>query len=232
MSGAGKSLKRVFEDTLLDLKGVDVFIYENWQSEQMSSIEARAIKERGKQYFEFPVNTRVKKDDVVQIKGSQDFWRVLDSEEDYKYGTAVKLHVRVNKIDESGNEIRLNAEGRAINYTANIQGHNYGGIQQGGQGNTQNVTLTNTNNPNFDTAIKSLVELIQTSVISPEDKDELLTELQNINKLALKDANPALVERAKSKINYFELTANSVALGAKVAPYIPQLINYFETLLK
>src|SRR5947209_5417025 len=42
-------------------------------------------------------------------------------------------------------------------YQTNIYGSNYGGVQQGGQGNTQNVTLTHTNNPDFDKALASIV---------------------------------------------------------------------------
>ena len=54
MSGPGEALKHVFEDTLLKLKGVDVVIYDNWQNEQMSYTECRALKKVGKTNFELP----------------------------------------------------------------------------------------------------------------------------------------------------------------------------------
>src|SRR5215208_2336492 len=50
----------------------------------------------------------------------------------------------------------------SVTYNMNI-GTNYGGAQQGGQGNTQNITLTHTNNPDFDRALTSIVELIRAS---------------------------------------------------------------------
>lgn len=228
MSGPGSSLRQVFENTLLDLKGVDVFVYKNWQTEQMSSIEAKAIKERGKHHFEFPLGTRVQKDDVVQIKGSQDFWRVLDTEEEYKFGVAIKLHVRVTKIDQAGNEVRLNSEGRAIYYTTNIQGHNYGGIQQGGQGNVQNITLTN--NPDFDRAVAGLIELIRASQIPDDEKDELQTELQSVNKLALKDKNQNTLEKAKLKLDYIKTSLTGTEIAVKSAPYLMALYNFFASL--
>ena len=228
MSGPGEALKSVFEDTLLELKGVDVFIYQNWQSEQMTSIEARAVKERGKQHFEFPLGTRVKKDDVVQIKGSQDFWRIVDTEEEYKYGTAVKLHVRVTKIDEAGNVIRLNSEGRAVNYTTNIQGHNYGGIQQGGQGNTQNISLTHTSNADFDSALANIIKLIRSSSLSEEVKQDVEEDVFKINKLALKEPTPGLLEKAKSRLDMIKLGIQGTEVAIKAAPHIETVVEFLR----
>jgi hypothetical protein len=222
MSGPGEALKHVFEDTLLDLKGVDVFIYQNWQSEQMSSIEARAMKERGKQYFEFPLGTRVNKDDVVQIKGSQDFWRVLDTEEEYKFGIAVKLHVRVVKIDHLGNEIRLNSEGRAVYYTVNVHGDNRANIQQGGQGNVQTTNITN--NTSFVKAIRELTEVIDNSSLTPVNKIESQSDIQALQRLGELEQTPEVKEAAKSRIESIEktisLTADMVSLGMPIIMFI------------
>ena len=99
----------------------------------------------------FLVDARVQRDNVLQIKDSRDFWRVVDAEEDYQYGIATKLQVRVVKIDQSGNEIQLNASGRAV-FNAPV----YGGVQIGGQKNTQSVSITNTQNAEIDSAVESL----------------------------------------------------------------------------
>ncbi len=223
MNGPGKALKHVFETTLLDMNGVSAFIYENWQSEQMFSIEARAMKERGKQHFEFPLNTKIKKDDVVQIKGSQDFWRVLDTEDEYQFGVAIKLHVRVTKIDQSGNEIRLDSKGRAIYFTTNIQGHNYGGIQQGGQNNNQ----TNVVNiaPQFEEAISRLLsEIEQSQSLTPIQKIKTKGDVQAIQELALIERTPDVIQEAGTRISAIQsvlsTTADMVSLGMVVIPII------------
>jgi hypothetical protein len=223
MREAGEALREVFENTLLEIKGADVFIYENWQSEQMSSIEARSIKERGKSYFEFPLNTRVKKDDVVQIKNSQDFWRVLDTEEEYKYGVAVKLHVRVTKVDQSGNEIRLNSEGRANSYTTNIQGHNYGGIQQGGQNNTQTNIVTISRQ--FEEATNKLLVAVEESQnINPIQKIKVKGDVQVLKELAPLEKTPEVIQEAGARIGAIQsvlsTTADLVSLGMVVIPMI------------
>lgn len=92
-----------------------------------------------------------------------------------------------------------------ISFTTNIHGPNYGGIPQGGRGNTQNVTLTNTNNPNFDQAIANIVELIRASNLPADDKQELEEEVGKVNKLALKEPAPGLVDKAKSRLDVIKL---------------------------
>lgn len=176
MSNAGKALRRVFETRLLKLTGVDVFVYKNWQSEEMSSLEARAIKEVGKSFFEFPIGTDIHPENIVQIKGSRDFWRVADVEEEYEYGVSTKLRVRVVKIDQAGNEIRLNSEGRAV-----FHGNIYGGVQVGGQGNTQSVA--GSTYTAFNEAITDLTSLIQSSALSDSDKKNLMNKVELVRRL-------------------------------------------------
>jgi Mn-dependent DtxR family transcriptional regulator len=110
-----------------------------------------------------------------------------------------------------------------INFTTNIHGPNYGGIQQGGQGNTQNVTLTNTNNPDFDRALAGLIELIRSSSMPDDDKQELEEEIGKVNKLALRDPAPGLLERAKSRLDMMKLAITGTDIAIKAAPHIDTL---------
>jgi hypothetical protein len=107
-----------------------------------------------------------------------------------------------------------------ITYNTTVQGHNYGGIQQGGQGNTQNVTLTNTNNPNFDKAIASIIELIRSSNLPADDKQELEGEVANVNKLALREPAAGLLERAKSRLDMVRLGLQGTDLLIKAGPHL------------
>lgn len=116
-------------------------------------------------------------------------------------------------------------------YNVNI-GQNYGGVQQGGQGNVQNITLTHTNNPDFDKALASIVELIRASSIPDDEKDELHGEVQSINKLALKEQNQGTLERAKLKLDYLKTTLTAADLAVKAAPYLTVLYHFFQHLPK
>lgn len=114
-------------------------------------------------------------------------------------------------------------------YNVNI-GQNYGGIQQGGQGNVQNITLSHTNNPDFDKALASIVELIRASSIPEDEKEELQSEVQSINKLALKEQNQGTLERAKLKLDYLKTTLTAADLAVKAAPYITAIYHFFQSL--
>ena len=117
-----------------------------------------------------------------------------------------------------------------ITYNTTVQGHNYGGIQQGTNRSTQNVTLTHTNNPDFDKAIASIAELIRASNLPAEEKEELQGEVASINKLALKEPNQGTLERAKLKLDYLKTSLTAADLAVKAAPYLPALYHFFQSL--
>jgi Mn-dependent DtxR family transcriptional regulator len=121
------------------------------------------------------------------------------------------------ELIESGGQ-QIAAPG--VSFTTNIHGPNYGGIQQGGQGNTQNVTLTNTNNADFDRALASIVELIRASNLPAHDKEELEGEIVNVNKLALREPSPGLLERAKSRLDLVRLGLQGGDLLIKAGPHL------------
>lgn len=123
------------------------------------------------------------------------------------------------ELIESGGQ-RTGASTPGASFTTNIHGHNYGGIQQGGQGNTQNITLTNTNNPDFDSALATIVEMIRASSMPDDDKKELEDELGKVNKLALKEPTPGLLEKAKSRLDMVKLGLQGTELALKAAPHL------------
>jgi hypothetical protein len=103
-----------------------------------------------------------------------------------------------------------------------------GGLQQQTHHSTQNVTqnIAITNNPDFDKAIKSLIDLVQTSTISAEDKEELLTELQNINKLgAIDDPILGCFEAAASQIPIIILDSPVRRFGEGVGERVVKVIE-------
>lgn len=112
--------------------------------------------------------------------------------------------------------------GSQITYNMNI-GANYGGAQQGGYGNIQNVTLTNTNNPDIDRVLGTLLELIRSSQIPADDKQELEDEVGKVNKLALREPAPGMLERAKSRLDMIKLAITGTDIAMKAAPHLNTL---------
>jgi hypothetical protein len=136
---------------------------------------------------------------------------------------SVKMNPAGMEYIEGGG--RKQGGGTTIHYNANI-GTNYGGLQQGGEGNVQNITLTN--NPDFDKALSSLVELIRTSSIPDDDKEELQDEVSKVNKLALKEPAPGLLERAKTRLDMVKLGLQGTEIAIKAAPYVDAAWEYFK----
>ena len=223
MSKPGDSLKHIFENTLLDLKGTELTIYKNWGKEEMTSIASKAIKESANK-FEFPIDTDIEKNDVIQINDSRSFWRVEDIDEDVEFGTPINLAVRVVKIDQLGNKISINSQGKAI-----FHGPIHGNVQIDGQNNTQNLTITNTiNNPEFNSAIQSITELVKASTLNKYQKEDLISDLQRIEQLAKEKPTPELVEHAKSKILTLDNAIKGTELAVKVGQHIPTILNFFQ----
>jgi len=111
-------------------------------------------------------------------------------------------------------------------YNTTIHGPNYGGIQQGGQGNTQNVTLTN--NLEFDTAISSIIEIIRASPLSDDDKHELEGEVSKVNKAALKNPASGLLETAKTRLDIVRLGLQGTDLLIKAGPHLAVAWGYLK----
>lgn len=113
-----------------------------------------------------------------------------------------------------------------ITYQTNIHGSNYGGIQQGGRGNVQNIMLTN--NPDFDKALASLIEMIRSSSIPDDDKQEIQDELAKVNKLALREPALGLLDRARSRLEVVKLALTGTDIAIKAAPHIKTLWDLIE----
>jgi predicted metalloendopeptidase len=108
--------------------------------------------------------------------------------------------------------------------TTNINAPNSGNVQTGGQGNTQTISVS----PDFDKAINSLLQLVQSSSLEPHDKDELRDEVVKVNTLALKEASPGILDKIKSRMSLISSGLTAAGLIVKAKPYIETLWNYFK----
>lgn len=117
-------------------------------------------------------------------------------------------------------------------HNTTVHGHNYGGIQSGGQGNTQNITLTN--NPDFERNLSGLIELLRASNISQVDKDDLIHDVERVKQLAQQKDEPRALEKAQKRLDAIKTGIEAVDSGGeligKALPYITAAWQFLTTL--
>ena len=225
--GIGKSVRRVFETTILKKLGNQIIIYRTWGTDEMSSFETLGRKEteHGKTVFEFKLGTEIYAGDVIQIQGSRDFWRVDDVEDEAEYGELIKLIAYVTKIDQQGNPIRVDSKGRAIfNITARDV---YGAIQIDGQNNAQTVTTT-INRESISEILPKLIELInEVAKADFENKEDVVKDLEKVHQLASSDNPKDKWLLIQAKLTSAKTAMELVGFAYHSLPYWPQIWDYF-----
>jgi hypothetical protein len=106
-------------------------------------------------------------------------------------------------------------------------GASHGPIQQG-PGNTQNIQINVTNNPDFDQAIAGLLQIIEASRLPNDEIEELKDEVVKLNRLALSEPKPGLLEKAKARIDLMKITFEGAKLLVHAAPYLHTAWEYFK----
>src|SRR6266516_132706 len=111
-------------------------------------------------------------------------------------------------------------------YTLNVQNLHVG-VQQG-PGNTQNIQISVTNNPEFDQAIAGLLQLIQAARLADDEIEKLKDEVIKLNRLALSEPKPGLLEKAKARIDVMKVGFEGAKLLVQAAPYLHTAWDYFK----
>jgi hypothetical protein len=70
--------------------------------------------------------------------------------------------------------------------------------------------------------------LIRSSSISDDDKEEIQEGRSKVNKLALREPAPGLLERAKSRIDMVKLAITGTDVVIKAASYLDAVYEYFK----
>jgi hypothetical protein len=123
------------------------------------------------------------------------------------------------EVIESGGQ---QAGAAGISFTTNIHGPNYGGIQQGGQGNTQTNVVVGSD---FEQAMRRLLAGIEQSAsLSSLQKIRAKGDIQTLNELALMKKTSEVVTEAETRVTAIQsvlsTTADLVSLGMVVIPII------------
>lgn len=174
----GEAFKQGFK-VMLAQKGSPVCITRtNAVSTSTSSHEAPGYKirseERDGEYFAFPEGTDIMVGDILQVKPGRDRWVVNDVEDRVSGGVYVNLKAWVERISADGTTSRRGSPGGTV-----FNGPIIGGVQVGGSGNVQNVTITA-----VDRAISELRGQIAASDLTDIEKQEALVEVDRIGDLA------------------------------------------------
>lgn len=103
----------------------------------------------------------------------------------------------------------------------------HGAVQQG-SGNVQNVNITVTNNPEFDQAIAGLIQVNEASRLPDDEIEELRDEVSKLNRLALSEPKPGLLEKAKARIDLMKISFEGAKLLVQAAPYLHTAWEYFK----
>lgn len=110
--------------------------------------------------------------------------------------------------------------GSTINY---LQiGQNFGNAAAGSQ-----ISQTINVNPDFDSAIKSLLELVQSSNLENDKKEELLDDIIQVNKLT---ARKSSIEKIKSAFEYVKVGFQAANLMVAATPHLDKIWHIIETM--
>jgi len=102
------------------------------------------------------------------------------------------------------------------------------GGAQVGAGNTQNIQINQTNNPEFDQAIAALLQIVNSSGLPNDEIEELRDEVNKLNRLALSEPKPDSFEKAKFRLDKAKLTFEGTKLLVQAAPYLHTIYEYFK----
>jgi hypothetical protein len=106
------------------------------------------------------------------------------------------------------------------NNTTNIYGPNYGPLQQGGQGNVQNVTV----NAQFDAKLNELFALVENSSLTPVQKLKAVNDINTVRELSRLETTPEVQEEARTRIegvtSVISLSADLLSVGMPIIEII------------
>lgn len=127
-----------------------------------------------------------------------------------KSNQAVWLTKRgVDEIEKPTNQSNPNNQ-------INIYGPNLGPVQQGGQGNVQNVNI----DAEFEGKINELFALVENSKLTPVQKLKAVNDIRAVHELSRLETTPEVQEEARTRLDgvtsVISLSADLVSLGMPI----------------
>ena len=95
-------------------------------------------------------------------------------------------------------------------------------------GNYNQITNSQTVNPEFDNAVRSLIDLINASSMENEEREDAFDILKSVNKIALREPTPTLLERGLTFVTALKPIFETINLLGAAAPHLAVLLSHFE----
>jgi len=215
---SGETFKGVFQN-FYNSYGQIITVIRNYGSPEESSFDLRALKNSKKGrpddvMFQFAEQVDVRIDDIIKLKQGRDLWKVYDIEDKIIGDVYVNFEAKVVKVNPNGIEITKNKKEQTV-FNAPI----YGGVQVGGQNNSQNISINIQNE--IDKILNELQKVIVKSNIEELQKEDAEEAIIRISKLSKQEQNEQTISRLKSRI---ELLREIINTGKELAPLATPLI--------
>ncbi|MCA1630765.1 MAG: hypothetical protein LC785_06435 [Acidobacteria bacterium] len=207
--GIGDALREGFE-MMLEVTGQTIIVHSNFNSADVSSFEARGLKNTAsksssKVVFQFLEALDIKVGDVLQIKGGRDYWRATDTEDIIKDDTFIHFEVHVEKINVAGQPTRP-YQSSGTNYYLHGE---HARVNINSQDQSINLSVRSVEN-----VFSNLRQAISNQVQNVEERTVLLHQLQEL-------------EQAKGTTTFTDKYRDFMSFAADhigvIAPFIPAL---------
>ena len=152
----GKEMKRAFLE-MLRIGGCDVEIHKDWGMPTQRSFTARALQNSEKnrsdlEMFQFPDRIDLEPDDVIQIKGSENLWIVIEVLDEMSGNELINYRANVERTTRNQLSSRdglpkatNQVAGAAIHNVVTITAHNLYQVQVGSTNSSQNLSIQTLN---------------------------------------------------------------------------------------
>ncbi|NWJ42608.1 MAG: hypothetical protein HXX12_16725 [Geothrix sp.] len=221
----GYSIKQGFL-ALLRAAGGTVIIHKHWDTPRQNSAEVKGLKnnEKGKPHmvmFQFSDHLDIEPNDVLQQKGSNDLWRVVETEDHIHGDLLAYFEAKVEKITAA----RTIHPPTPSTAQVIIHGPNYGGIQVASSNSSQSVSIGSIE---IHQQLGQLRDLAEKMALDETDKEELLLAIERVGQLAEKPKSEAVLSRVKEKIDLIKSMFDlSLTIGPIALPYIQGIAQFF-----
>ena len=208
----------------LETFGATVIVYNDWNTGDQRQFESKAIKgqKRGERPdFRFKERMDIKVGSVIQIKGGNDLWQVIDTEDRFVGSEFYCFEAYVVKIDRQGRNLSSSKDATVV-----IHGPVTGGVQVGGSHNVQTVTV----NQQFNESFNRLREAIEGSPeLTSYQKEDAIEALDKLPALANEERSEGIIKRAKEKL---EIVKSVISIGKDLTivamPYLEAIARHWS----
>jgi hypothetical protein len=214
MSEIGEAHREGFE-AIMEVMGQTIVVHENFKTLESNSYEVKGIKNtEGKNsktvIFQFPEQLNISIGNVLQIKGSRDYWKVTDTEDIVEDETFINFETHVEKIDISGQSTRPS---RNLGNTYNLHG-THARVNVSSNDNSINISHQNTENVFAD-----MRQVIQNQIQNESERTEILSKLSELEQSVGKKEFLAKYQE------FIGTSADHISLIAVFIPYLTQLLG-------